>query len=537
MAIGDIFTMSSSYSLAHSISKDCKLSRGIARMFKSNFGRVDEIRDQKTDTGGVAILDLGQRVIYNLVTKERDPDKSIYDSISRALKAMQRDAIERNVKKIAMPRIGCGPDWLEWEQVKDILVSVFKDTDIEITVCTLRGNGQRGSKLADRTRKGEERKSESTTAKKKKAESSEPKVRPWGMKDAATGQTDPQSQGGGEFPMQEDTTTGRKTKTTRTQQFTAQDQTDRGETSHHGKKSLDYRKTNSGAKDGDPGQADSQSTEDGKPITQENNANFRDKANMDKAEPHTNRRGDMAGKTQVSNYLKKARLDEMNNIVQEISSGKTADQSSDNSRGEDKIDKKTNPQNLKNEKIAIQEENTVMTQVPAKTTSSSCKLIRVNETTRTQTETNQLIKRKHPNIERRPEREEININRAGLNVGHTINRVGKDHANNHPKIGLGKTPRTAHDMARTADTLRNQGDNTKVLSRFLDPQGTGWGLCFATPHLIFLRGHLKKMRNFSDVTKKLSGWPYFHPHLSLICEKRGLYHENQLEKLVLMRPT
>jgi O-acetyl-ADP-ribose deacetylase (regulator of RNase III) len=201
MAIGDIFTMSSSYSLAHSISKDCKLSRGIARMFKSNFGRVDEIRDQKTDTGGVAILDLGQRVIYNLVTKERDPDKSIYDSISRALKAMQRDAIERNVKKIAMPRIGCGPDWLEWEHVKDILVSVFKDTDIEITVCTLRGNGQRGSKLADRTRKGEARKSESTTAKKKKAKSSEPKVRPWGMKDAATGQTDPQSQGGGEFPM------------------------------------------------------------------------------------------------------------------------------------------------------------------------------------------------------------------------------------------------------------------------------------------------------------------------------------------------
>lgn len=37
--------------------------------------------------------------------------------------------------KLAMPRIGCGLDKLEWSKVKAIIEEVFADTDVEILVC------------------------------------------------------------------------------------------------------------------------------------------------------------------------------------------------------------------------------------------------------------------------------------------------------------------------------------------------------------------------------------------------------------------
>ena len=39
-----------------------------------------------------------------------------------------------DVKRLLMPRIGCGLDRLKWDKVKDILTNVFKDTEIEILV-------------------------------------------------------------------------------------------------------------------------------------------------------------------------------------------------------------------------------------------------------------------------------------------------------------------------------------------------------------------------------------------------------------------
>ena len=95
---GDLFSAPSSYSLAHCISQDCKLGKvdtatsqpcnivdlqpcnlstlqpwpqGIAKQFRNRFGRVDEIRKQRVEVGGVAVLAQGDRFTYNLVTKEK----------------------------------------------------------------------------------------------------------------------------------------------------------------------------------------------------------------------------------------------------------------------------------------------------------------------------------------------------------------------------------------------------------------------------------------------------------------------------------
>ena len=46
---------------------------------------------------------------------------------------------ELNIKKIAMPQIGCGLDNLIWEKVKKILIELFENEDIEVIVCIWKG--------------------------------------------------------------------------------------------------------------------------------------------------------------------------------------------------------------------------------------------------------------------------------------------------------------------------------------------------------------------------------------------------------------
>lgn len=107
-------------------------------IFRQLFGRVDELISQKIKTGGVAVLQDSERFIYYLVTKEFTYDKPTYESLTSSLNAMKDHVVANDVKKIALPRIGCGIDGLEWDKVQAILQQVFKDLPIEITVYTFK---------------------------------------------------------------------------------------------------------------------------------------------------------------------------------------------------------------------------------------------------------------------------------------------------------------------------------------------------------------------------------------------------------------
>lgn len=134
---GDLFTCPDTASLAHCISQDIRMGKGIATLFKAKFGRVQELSDQCRKPGEVAVLKHGQRFIYYLVTKERYWHKPTYLSLRSSLQAMKRHALQHNVAAIAMPRIGCGLDGLVWDRVREILTDVYKDTDIKISVYSI----------------------------------------------------------------------------------------------------------------------------------------------------------------------------------------------------------------------------------------------------------------------------------------------------------------------------------------------------------------------------------------------------------------
>jgi O-acetyl-ADP-ribose deacetylase (regulator of RNase III) len=50
---------------------------------------------------------------------------------------MKEHCEEHTVKKLAMPRIGCGLDRLDWNKVRDMIKEIFKDMKVELTIYTL----------------------------------------------------------------------------------------------------------------------------------------------------------------------------------------------------------------------------------------------------------------------------------------------------------------------------------------------------------------------------------------------------------------
>ena len=133
----DLFTAPDFSSLAHCISRDCKLGAGIAFLFRQRFGRIGELREMCVKVGGVAPLRVGNRFVYNLVTKERYFSMPTYDSLRESLLCMREHSLLHGVTEICMPQIGCGLDGLIWTKVKGLLDEIFHDVDINVTVYVL----------------------------------------------------------------------------------------------------------------------------------------------------------------------------------------------------------------------------------------------------------------------------------------------------------------------------------------------------------------------------------------------------------------
>ena len=133
----NLFNCAPNSCLAHCVSQDYEMSKGIAVLFKKFFGRVFELHQQNKKVGECSLLSYPDGFIYYLVTKEKYWHKPTYKSLTSSLLDMKKHAVEHQVKIISMPRIGCGLDQLKWEEVKKILIEVFDGTEINICIYSL----------------------------------------------------------------------------------------------------------------------------------------------------------------------------------------------------------------------------------------------------------------------------------------------------------------------------------------------------------------------------------------------------------------
>lgn len=136
---GDLFAeeILAEHTLCHCISSDFALGAGIAKAF-AKMG-VKKLLCEKypkhwqgrgycllTKTNGVTV--------GNLVTKERYFHKPALETLRQALEDFKTQALEMKLTRLAMPKIGCGLDKLDWADVQTVIKDVFSDTEIGILV-------------------------------------------------------------------------------------------------------------------------------------------------------------------------------------------------------------------------------------------------------------------------------------------------------------------------------------------------------------------------------------------------------------------
>lgn len=131
---GNLFDAPQQYALAHCVSKDLEMFRGIAREFKQRFGQEENLKLQnKTITEIAQISHEGQILLY-LVTKELHHQKPKYEDLFKTIINLRQLSERERITHIAMPRIGSGQDQLEWEKIKTMLKFIFKGSRIKIII-------------------------------------------------------------------------------------------------------------------------------------------------------------------------------------------------------------------------------------------------------------------------------------------------------------------------------------------------------------------------------------------------------------------
>ena len=131
-------------SIGNCISADARMSKGFADFLShKNPGLRSTCRKARLFMGQVYPFwdSTGKRYIYNLVTKERFCDKPNLSTLSKRSEAMKIHESTNGVSTIAIPKLGCGLDQMNWQEVVKLLRDIFVYADVQIVVYTLKENG------------------------------------------------------------------------------------------------------------------------------------------------------------------------------------------------------------------------------------------------------------------------------------------------------------------------------------------------------------------------------------------------------------
>lgn len=135
--IGNLFD-STDEAYAHCVAADLYMGRGIAFEFKRLFGGVELLKLQRAKIGQVAsqTVDYQDRklLIFYLVTKQISKGKPTFEDFCACLEQLKAQCLERGVKTLSIPKIGCGLDRLDFQSVVEAIRRTFDGTGIIVTM-------------------------------------------------------------------------------------------------------------------------------------------------------------------------------------------------------------------------------------------------------------------------------------------------------------------------------------------------------------------------------------------------------------------
>ena len=116
------------HSIGCCISADAKMSEEFADLLSQRIlGLQDTCRRTKLLSGQTFPFwdHVGNRYIYNVVTKTNCFEKHNLPTLSLTLEEMKSHARLHGISAIAIPMIGCGLDQMNWQEVEKLLRDIF----------------------------------------------------------------------------------------------------------------------------------------------------------------------------------------------------------------------------------------------------------------------------------------------------------------------------------------------------------------------------------------------------------------------------
>lgn len=132
----NIMAVPQGYYLATAISKDKNFDVGIPALFNKQYNITERIANSEHsvdfEIGEAYLLDN----VYLLVVKDSSYDMPDRDALINAIHEMRVNITENKlIKKLAIPKICCGKNGFDWQDIKLLIEEEFKDTDVDILVC------------------------------------------------------------------------------------------------------------------------------------------------------------------------------------------------------------------------------------------------------------------------------------------------------------------------------------------------------------------------------------------------------------------
>ena len=139
---GDFFE--SPDSLVLCVSADMRVATTPMKSFVKTYSYLPPLAESVNRVGGFLVYrDVTKgRYLYILITKHCHGEVAKYDVLKESLLRVKEHASSHGISKLAMPRIGCVDDELEWVNVAICLEVVFQDSYFTISVYTPRDQEQ-----------------------------------------------------------------------------------------------------------------------------------------------------------------------------------------------------------------------------------------------------------------------------------------------------------------------------------------------------------------------------------------------------------
>ena len=143
---GDLFKLDlDKWTLAHCISADVtatkNMNKGIAKIFRNKYPKMAKHISPHLETGKAIRYQVGNHIIYNLVSKDKVWQKAkgnykeiYYKNLRQALEDLMLQMISKGETHLAMPRIASGLDGGNWNIISKYIIKIFENTDVEIQI-------------------------------------------------------------------------------------------------------------------------------------------------------------------------------------------------------------------------------------------------------------------------------------------------------------------------------------------------------------------------------------------------------------------